>query len=287
MSFTRAADELNLTQGAVSRQVRGLELALGVHLFELVRQRIVLTELGQRYHLEVRRTLDSLEHSTLKAMSLAEGGHLIDLATLPTFCSRWLIPKLPSFFAQHPGIALNCSSRFLPFDFAAEPFDAAIHFGAPAWPGGVLHQLFRERMVPVCAPEFAAAHDVQSDADLARAPLLQQSTRPQAWRDWFESAGVASVNAARGARFDQISMLTEAALAGLGAALLPEFLIEQELGRGRLIRLGAHTLETDNAYYLVVPEEKSAVRPLVQFRAWIVAQAARFRARARANTTAR
>jgi LysR family glycine cleavage system transcriptional activator len=208
-------------------------------------------------------------------MSMAEGGHLIDLAALPTFCSRWLIPRLPSFFAQHPDITLNCASRFFPFDFATEPFDAAIHFGAPAWPGGVLHHLFSERMIPVCAPNFAATHGLRRDSDLADAPLLQQTTRPTAWRDWFESAGVAGNNASRGARFDQISMLAEAALAGLGVALAPEFLIEQEVASGRLIRIGAHVLETDKAYYLVVPEEKAGGRALTRFRTWITAQAAR------------
>ena len=275
-SFTRAADELNLTQGAISRQVRGLEQALGIRLFELVRQRVVLTDLGQRYLLDVRRTLASLEGSTLRAMELADGGEIIDLATLPTFCSRWLIPRFPSFYAEHPGISINCVSRFFPFDFQAEPFDAAIHFGSPAWPGGVLHHLFDERMLAVCSPDFRARRRLRTDADLVGAPLLQQSTRPTAWADWFEAAGLSSELAGRGARFDQFSMLSRAAAASLGVALLPEFLIEEELRSGTLVVVGETVLETDNGYYLVIPEEKVGAKPIDRLRSWLLAQAEAF-----------
>lgn len=130
-SFSRAAQELNLTQGAVSRQVRGLENALGVRLFELVRQRVILTDLGRRYLEDVRRTIDSLERSSLRAMAMAGAADIIDLAVLPTFGSRWLMPRLPLFYADHPDVTVNCASRFFPFDFRQEPFDAAIHFGPP------------------------------------------------------------------------------------------------------------------------------------------------------------
>ncbi|WP_395646716.1 LysR substrate-binding domain-containing protein [Terricaulis sp.] len=209
---------------------------------------------------------------------MADGEAVIELAALPTLCSRWLIPKLPSFLAQHASVSLNCTSRFLPFDFATEPFDAALHFGAPAWPGGVLYRLFDERMVAVCAERFRDAHDLDDEDGLQTAPLLQQSTRPEAWANYFDEGSRARPAAARGARFDQISMLIEAAIAGMGAALLPEFLIENELADGSLVRIGKRTLATQNAYYFVAAEDKAGLAHIVQFRQWLLAQAGRFRA---------
>jgi LysR family glycine cleavage system transcriptional activator len=277
-SFTRAAEELHLTQGAVSRQVRGLEHALGVSLFELVRQRVVLTELGKRYLLDVRRMLDALETSTRRTMALGRGSDTLDLATLPTFCSRWLIPRLPALYLQHPNLSINCSTRMLPFDFAEEPFDAAIHFGAPAWSNGVLHHLFPERMLAVCSPEFRTKFGIRSDADLSDAPLLQQSTRGGAWAEWFAAANVKVANPEHGPRFDQFSMLANAAMAGLGVALLPEFLIEEEVEAGRLVVAAQQVLKTDQAYYLVLPEARSSGPTIDSFRRWILGEAERFRA---------
>lgn len=269
-SFTRAAIELNLTQGAISRQIRGLEDALGIRLFELVRRRVVLTELGHRYLADVRETIARIDESTSRVMALSGGADILELAALPTFCSRWLIPRLPLFLANHPGVLINCSTRMSVFSFRDEPFDAAIHFGPPVWPGAVLHQLFNEKMAPTCSPDFRARHNIVSDADLASAPLLQQTTRPDAWSRWFHRIELHPANAGRGACFDQFSMLAQAATAGLGAALLPEFLIEDELRSGRLVIVGKHALETDQGYYLAVPEEKTTGARIEGFRNWLL-----------------
>jgi LysR family glycine cleavage system transcriptional activator len=269
-SFTQAASELNLTQGAISRQVRGLELSLGIRLFELIRQRVVLTELGRRYLIDVRRTIDSLEGSSLRVMAMAGGAKVLDLAALPTFCARWLIPRMPQFQAEHPDLIINFASRFAPFDFDEEPFDAAIHFGPPAWPGAVLHHLFDERVAPVCSPAFQARHGLEAEADLVGAPLLQQTTRPAIWAEWYGSLGLPGDQAGHGPRFDQFSMLAEAAAAGLGVALLPQFLIEEELASGRLVRIGRHALQTEHGYYLAVPEIKSAEETVCDFRDWLL-----------------
>lgn len=272
-SFRRASDELSLTQSAISRQIRGLEAMLGIRLFELVRQRVVLTELGARYLIDVRRTIDGLEESTLRVMALAGGAEIINLATLPTFGSRWLIPRLPSFLTDHPGAIVNFTTRLSPFDFTLESFDAAIHFGLESWPGAVMTRLLTERMVPVCSPDFRSRHGIKLATDLSSLPLLQQTTRPTAWTDWFGTIGESSENAERGARFDQFTMLTQAAISGLGAALLPEFLIEEELRTRRLMVIGDQYLETDQAYYLVVPEGKTEICLIDEFRKWIVAAA--------------
>lgn len=272
-SFTRAAYELSLTQGAISRQIRGLEAALGIRLFELVRRRVVLTELGQTYLVDVRRMLEGLEDATLRVMAHGGGGDLLELASLPTFCARWLIPRLPQFYAEHPGVQINCSTRLSPFEFDNEPFDAAIHYGARVWPGAVLDHLFDERMVAVCSPDFMTRHGIRGPSDLAGAPLLQQTTRPDAWDSWFRLFGEPPENASRGVRYDQFNMISQAAVAGLGAAVLPEFLIEEELRTGRLVTLGPERLAVDASYYLVVPEEKTGLAAVNAFRSWLLAAA--------------
>jgi LysR family glycine cleavage system transcriptional activator len=270
-SFRQAADELNVTQSAISRQIRGLEGMLGIRLFELVRQRVVLTELGRRYSVDVRRTIDGLEDSTRKVMALAGDAKIIELAILPTFACRWLIPHLPMFLKKNPGVLINLTTRLSPFDFVAEPFDAAIHFGAPAWPAAVLTHLFDELMAPVCSPKFMSCHGIRIDSDLATAPLLQQTTRPNAWADWFRAIGVATDICNRGARYDQFTMLCAAAISGLGAALLPEFMVQEELRSGELVMIGERYLESDQAYYLVIPEGRSGNHLVDEFRSWILA----------------
>ena len=136
LNFRRAADELHLTQGAVSQQVRQLEELLGVALFARVRQRVLLTPAGSRYLGEVRRILQDLGEVTHQAMATGDK-EILNLAAVPTFAVKWLVPRLPSFFARHPEVNLNLVSRSAPFDFSAQPFDAAIHYGEPAWPGAV------------------------------------------------------------------------------------------------------------------------------------------------------
>src|SRR6266545_4369318 len=128
-SFTRAAAELNVTQGAISRQIRVLEDRLGVMLFQRVRRRVVLTDSGQAYLLEVRRLLNSLESATLRLMTAGEHTKVLNLAVLPAVATHWLIPRLPDFFSKHPDISISCAIRLSPFDFEADPFDAAIHYG--------------------------------------------------------------------------------------------------------------------------------------------------------------
>ncbi len=269
-SFSGAADELNLSQGAVSRQIRGLELSLGIRLFDLVKRRVVLTEVGRRYLTDVRQAIDTFEFSTWRAIGASGGDQTLELATLPTFCSRWLIPRLPLFYELQPGVVVNCTTRLKPFDFAVEPFDAAIHFGRPAWPHAILHPLFDVRLIAVCSPQFRSRHAIRTEVDLASVPLLQQLNRPSAWAEWFEKIGLQTDNAVRGARYDQISMLSQAAVNGLGAALLPQFLIEDELHSGRLVLIGQTILESAQSYLLVVPEAKGGMPLIDQFRRWLL-----------------
>ena len=273
-SISRAAHELHLTQSAVSRQIRQLERQLGMALFHRVRQRIVLTDAGRVYAADVRAVLQQLSADTQKAMAFSHAGGLLNLAVLPTLGTRWLVPRLGAFQARHPDATVNLAARSEPFDFAGTPFDAAIHFGAPTWAGAVCEFLMHEQAVAVASPAFCAAHAVGQPQDLTRVVLLQQSTRPAQWAEWFEQVGVETNVALRGPRLEHFSMIAQAAACGQGAALLPRFLIEQELADGSLVELFPDALVSSDAYYLVYPEAR-AQTPLVQaFRDWLVRECA-------------
>ncbi len=177
-SFTRAAAELNLTQGAVSRQIRVLEDRLGSSLFQRVRQRVILTDAGRAYLIEVRRILDGLESATLRLMTVGESTNVLNLAVLPAVATHWLVPRLPDFFSKHPKISISCAIRLSPFDFETNPFDAAIHYGSAIWAGAVAHHLMDEDIVPVCSPSFRTSRRIRRVENLARKPLLHLTTRP-------------------------------------------------------------------------------------------------------------
>ena len=271
-SFSKAASDLNVTQGAISRQIRVLESRLGVLLFQRVRRRVVLTDSGHAYLLEVRRLLSDLESATLRLTTIGERANVLHLAVQPGVATHWLIPRLPDFFTKYPNVSVSCSVRQAPFDFSTEPFDAAFHLGAPTWPNAVLYPVMNECLVPVCTPAFRATYGIRRVADLTRTPLLQLATRPAAWSSWFETAKLPTANAFHGLVFDNLAMLAAAASARLGVALLPTFLVEAELADGRLVAL-ARPQQTRDSYYLVVPEAKAASPRVSAFVQWIEALA--------------
>ncbi len=273
LSFTRAAEELHLTQGAVSKQVRQLEDRLGVELFRRVRQRIVLTDAGRIYLHDIRGALEQMTAATRQVMSYAGSEDVLNLAVLPTFGTRWLAPRLADFARRYPHAGLNISVRLQPFDFEEEPFDGAIHHGDPVWAGAIAERLFDEEVIPVASRVFRDRHEIRSPADLARVPRLQLATRPLAWRQWFDLAGVETDAAFQGARFEQFVMISEAAIHHAGAALIPRFFVETELASGRLVRLFDLSLAQQTAYYFVYPEGRT-IRPVVAaFRQWLMEEA--------------
>ncbi len=274
LSFSRAAAELHLTQGAVSRQIRELETRLGLALFERINQRVFLTDAGVAYRTEVGRILADLATATERTMASAGGAEVLNLAVLPTFAARWLVPRLPAFLADHPQATVNFTVRHEPFAFADGPFDAAIHFGEPTWPGAICDFLCIEEVYPVASPSMRDRHDLASPAAIAAAPLIHQSSRPTAWSDWFEAEGLPAAGAYRGSRFDQFSMIAAAAVAGMGVALMPRFMIEEELGSGRLVLLTERPLDAGKAYWFVYPEAKARSRLVRSFGDWLMAVSA-------------
>jgi LysR family transcriptional regulator, glycine cleavage system transcriptional activator len=274
LSFSRAAAELHLTQGAVSRQIRELETRLGLSLFERLNQRVFLTDAGAAYAKNVGHILADLAAATERTMASAGGAETLNLAVLPTFAARWLVPRLPAFLAAHPQATVNFSVRNEPFAFADTALDAAIHFGEPTWPGAICDFLCVEEVYPVAAPDLRRRVDLSSAAAIAQAPLLHQSSRPTAWSDWFDAEGLPAAGAYRGSRFDQFLMIAEAAMAGMGVALMPRFMIEPELADGRLVLLTERPLDAGKAYWFVYPEVKARSRLVRSFGEWLTAAAA-------------
>ena len=276
-SFTRSADELALTQSAVGRQIAGLEDFLGVPLFNRVKKRLILTDVGRAYAKQVREHLEGIERDTLAAMAHKGAGGILELAVIPTFATRWLIPRLPQFYARHDNITLNLTTRAEPFMFADTPFDAAIHFGNPVWPGAMAHHLLGEEMTPVCSRRMLGNRSGLTPADLSQFTLLHQSARAQAWRHWFAQAGVDNADCMLGQRYELFSMLVEAARAGLGVALVPRFFVVNELRNGELVIPCDIPLRSESGYYLVYPEAKRGAPLLSAFEAWLLDTAERYR----------
>lgn len=267
-----AARELNLTQGTVSRLVQALEAQLGVALFRRERRRMVPTEAARAYAAEIGRAIDAVGRATV-AVTAAPGTGVLALAILPTFGTHWLAPRLPGFLRANPGITVNLSTRLRPFDFAAEGLDAAIHFGRADWPGAEHLKLMDERLMACAAPDLAARLGLAGPADVPRAPLLALETRPGGWRAWLRHHGI-EAQPPKGMVFDQFATMMQAAIHGIGVALLPEFLAAETVAEGRLVALAEPAATGQGSYHLVWPAGRADWPPLVAFRAWIAAEAA-------------
>lgn len=272
-SFTRAAQELALTQSAVSRQITALEALVGTPLFRRTRHGVALTAAGARYAQQVALRLRGLEQDTLDLLSTQGHGGTVQLASVPTFAARWLIPRLQTFTALHPDTTVHIETRTRPFLFADTPFDAAIFAGTATqvqhWAGTQSLPLMAEEVVAVCSPGLLGGRKSLTARTLATLPLLQQSTRPDSWQIWFAAQDTEAPLALSGPRYEQFSMTTAAAAQGMGVALVPRLLIEAELARGELVLAHPAPQPGTRQYYLVLPEG-SDDKPAVQaFRAWL------------------
>jgi DNA-binding transcriptional LysR family regulator len=276
-SFTKAADELALTQSAVCRQIAGLEEFLGIELFRRSRRGVKLTEAGLAYSRKVATQLDAVERDTLAAMG-QQGAQGLELAVVPTFATQWLVPRLKEFQRLHPEVTVHLTNRTRPFLFADTGFDAAIYFGDGDWSGTEAHYLMPEEPLPVCSPELLGERTQFAAAELASLPLLQQSTRPYAWRQWFAAQGLNVPRDMSGPRYELFSMLAQAAMHGMGVALIPPFLIQRELDAGLLVPAHpAALLSSDRAYRLMIPERKVESAALRAFRDWLLQAAREYR----------
>ena len=255
-SFTRAAQELSLTQSAISRQITTLEELVGMALFRRTRHGVALTNAGTRYATQVASWLRGLEQDTLDLMSTRGHGGAVQLASVPTFAARWLLPRLPDFHAKHANTVVHIETRTRPFLFNDTSFDAAIfactELQIRHWAGTRCYRLLQEQVVAVCSPALLQSRKALSAAEVALLPLLQQSTRPDSWQSWFSAQGIEAPNAFAGPRYEQFSMASSAAACGMGVALVPRLLIEAELARGELVLAHPAPLPGERHHYLVL-----------------------------------
>lgn len=268
-SASAAAEDLSLTQSAVSHQLKQLEAQMGVDLIARDQMRLHLTTAGVEFAHEARFVLGRLAQASIKLRANPQGGGLT-LSILPAFGLNWLAPRLKDFFSRHPDITVNLQTHNLPFSFASSPAQAAIHFGARDWTGVDYMPLMPKHVLPVCAPELLAAPITRPEGLLAH-PLLHLETHPDSWEQWFGLHGV-EVSKLEGMLFDQSSTMTQAAIHGLGIALLPSFLVEDEIARGRLCCAFEGPPTSLGDYFLVWPEGEAYGGPLARFRDWLRAQ---------------
>ncbi|PDT33051.1 MULTISPECIES: LysR substrate-binding domain-containing protein [Sinorhizobium] len=273
-SFTQAAEELHLTQSAVSKQVKELEETIGVTMFRRVGRRVTLTEAGSRFAADLGVDLENLKQSVARAIAAGRRNTTLRIGVLPTFASRWMIPRLGTFLNDHPSIEIRLETRTVPFNLTQERFDLAIHFGKANWPDARLNKLFDEEMLPVASPKFRDRYLATEPAHIAEAPLLHLITRESAWVEWFAMKGITAKRLMSGRHFDQFSMIISAAVSSIGAALIPRYLIELELECGALIPLSGTPLKTHNSYFAVSPA--GDVNPQVNaFTRWLMSTARR------------
>lgn len=278
MSFTRAADELSLTQSAVSKQVAQLESSLQHKLFRRVRRSLLLTPEGAIFLSEVRKVLAQLDMATQGIMTYSGNSEVLKVATLPSFGSRWVASKLPDFFAAHPTINLEFHDRVEDFDLEQQDIDIAFFYGHGSWPDLSCHKLFDEQMVAVASPALLAKHTIDTPEALAELPLLHLSTRPDAWHHWFAAQGITTDRSYHGNRFETFTMLVRTVMAGGGIALVPRFTVDEELDAGQLAIAWPYPFHSASAYYLVYPEHLGELAKVRAFVAHITSCAAITRA---------
>ncbi|WP_028879348.1 LysR substrate-binding domain-containing protein [Terasakiella pusilla] len=269
LNFTRAAEELNLTQSAVSRQVRNLEEFVKTDLFERVKKRLVLTVEGESYARVVSDHLSGLENETLKLITKDQDDARLNVGTFPAIGSRWLIPKLHDFTRKHPDIQFNMVTGLGPFDFKAQDIDVAIQHGQGDWPDVVTKKLVDETVVAACIPSLIEGRESVGAETVLDYPLLNLQTRRYAWPEWLRAQGVEYTGKISGPNFENFSMMTRAALSGLGIAIIPEMFIEDELKSGALISPFGEAVRSKRGYYLVTTPRKQALEKVKAFSHWI------------------
>ena len=269
-SFTRAAEELCVTQGAVSHQVKALEADLGLKLFNRERQRLIITEAGRQYLAVARDALDRIAMGTERLVKRQSSG-VLTVSTSPDFAAKWLVHRLGRLAEAHPGIDLRVSATLHHVDFAGEDVDIAVRHGDGDWPGLHVTRLCTEQLFAVCSPKLGS--DLKQPRDVLNFPLLHMDGG-KAWSSWFDKAGIGGVDAIQGPTLNRASMLIDAAIDGHGIALARTTLAAWDLLNMRLVRPFAVELPLSKPYWIVCPKATASLPKLAAFRDWIMAEAA-------------
>jgi LysR family transcriptional regulator, glycine cleavage system transcriptional activator len=272
-SFTRAAEELCVTQGAVSHQVKALEAELGIKLFIRERQRLIITEAGRQYLAVLRDALDRIAVGTERLIQRQSTG-VLTVSTSPDFAAKWLVHRLGRFAEAHSEIDLRVSATLHHVDFAREDVDLAVRHGDGSWPGLDAVRLCSEELFAVCSPKLLSGRRrMKNPSDVLKFPLLHLDDH-KTWSKWLAAAGVVNAQFSQGLVLNRASMVIDAAVDGQGVALARTTLAAWDLINGRLVRPFAETLRISKTYWIVCPKATSTLPKITTFRDWLLAQAA-------------
>ena len=272
-SFTRAAEELCVTQAAISRQVKALEATIGIKLFNRERQRLVMTSAGREYLTVIRDALDRIAGGTERVVQRQNSSKLT-VSTSPDFAAKWLVYRLGRFAEAYPGIELSVFATMQHVDFVREEIDLAVRHGDGTWVGLDAARLCSERLFPVCSPKLVSGRNrLVKPSDILRFPILHLEDS-KAWSRWFDAAGVTDADVSHGPVLNRASMLIDAAVDGQGVALARTTLAAWDLINGRLVRPFAVSVRVSNAYWIVCPKATTTLPKIVTVRDWLLAEAA-------------
>jgi len=274
-SFAAAAEELYVTASAVSLQIRQLEDELDFKLFERTPKGLVLTPQGTRLLPGINQAFEHLK-GTIASIDNSEPGRAsLSISVAPSFATKWLLPRLGGFLERHPDLEVDVKANIELTNFAKDEVDLAIRYGSGNYPGLSVELLLEDRMFPVCSPELLMRYGQRNPMRVFNeAPLLHDVSADRdpavpSWKMWLKASGLEEIDWRKGPRFNQPALALDAALAGLGIALAPAFLVDADLAAGRLVRLARDELKGDFAYYLVHPEDKAQLPALQQFKNWL------------------
>lgn len=273
LSFLNAARELNVTPGAISRQIQALEEYLGGALFTRQHKRVDLTPLGRDYVAEIRAPLNRIGAATKRIRGRSSTRSTISICVYPTFAIRWLIPRWGRFYNRHPEIDVSLTTSLNPVDFTRDDHDLAISIGEIGANWGKLraHKLVDVDVFPVCSPELA--QKIKTPEDLAQQTLIHGTPRPDDWHLWLREAGVTSLDPEKGLRFESLNLAVQAAIEGIGVAMGVGGLIEVDLAEGRLVRLFDISRRSGRPFHLVYNQARAHDPKLVAFRDWLLEEA--------------
>ena len=269
LSFTRAAEELFVTQAAISHQIKSLEEHLGIKLFMRKNRALLLTEEGQSYYLDIKDIFTALHEATEKLLARGAKG-AITVSLQPSFAIQWLVPRLNAFNLLHPEIDVRIKAVDQPDNSLTEDVDVAIYHGRGNWSGVHADKLHTEYLIPVCSPLLQTdKKPLFTVNDLASHTLLHDTSRRD-WKRWFKQVGVRGVNVNHGPIFSHSAMVLQAAIHGQGIALANSVLAKPEIDSGRLVCPFNDVLISKNGFYIVCREQQIDIGKIEAFRNWML-----------------
>jgi LysR family glycine cleavage system transcriptional activator len=271
LNFTRAAEEMNVTHGAVSQRIKRLEEHVGMSLFRRSGRRMLLTDDGRRLLERVRAAISELAQGVEAIRSSKH--RILTISMMPAFATYWLLPRLAEFNERHPDIEVNIRPTLSLTDFIRDDVDMAVRFGPGTWSGLASVKLFDEELVPVCSPSLHGGRLPRSPSNLLKMPLLHDERQP--WSLWFKAVGLDYPDTGQGPRYGEQTILLAAAIAGHGVALARASFVGADLESGRLIRLFPHALRTKYSYFIVYPLLSRGLGKIQVFEEWLLEQASR------------